>query len=334
MPVYNRESYIHLSIESVLKQSCHLFELILVDDGSTDNTGSICLNYAAKDSRVKYYKKENGGVSTARNYGLHHASGNYILFLDSDDSLTTNCLEILKNSICNVGASPDLIAFGTKTATNSWKATVYTVGKLLNKQKICENILPTHINIYSQDKNFILNYVWNKCYNTNFLQNNHLLFDENRRTWEDGCFVVECLSKANNLLLLPQILHIGCSDIAIEHLSSKFYPTQLSLYIQDETKFKRQFENLYDFNSEHYCRSNITTMNTLFLSAYNYCKKDAKKLIVSTLKAPIVLHWISNLDPKNSYEKVLKFCILKKKYHWMINFYRLNSLKNILLKIF
>lgn len=91
VPIYNCEKYISKTIDSVLGLNFDNFELILVDDGSVDNTSNICLGYS--DSRIKYYKKENGGVSSARNFGLSKASGDYIVFLDSDDSLEHNCLD-------------------------------------------------------------------------------------------------------------------------------------------------------------------------------------------------------------------------------------------------
>lgn len=327
MPVYNRESCVHLAIESILKQSYDSFELILVDDGSIDNTGVVCRNYSLKDKRIKYYKKENGGVSTARNYGLKHINGDYILFLDSDDSLSFNCLSILKSKICTLETIPQLVVFGTQCSNTQWKATENAESELLNKQMIFDKYLPTHINIYPQNKYFILNYIWNKCYNATFIKNNNLKFDDNRRTWEDGLFVIECLEKADNMLLISDVLHNGCIDLNVDHLSSKFYSSQVNFYIQDETKFKNKFEDLYDFCSVHYCRSNIDILNTLFFMTYKHCKQDAKNIIKNTIRFPIVLHWISNLNPVNNYEKFLKFCITKKKYHWMIIFYKLNSLK-------
>lgn len=332
MPVYNRESCVHSAIESVLNQSYGSFELLLIDDGSTDKTEAVCLNYANADSRIKYFKKENGGVSTARNLGLKNIGGNYILFLDSDDSLSSNALNVLRDKIQISGTDTDIIVFGTKSVNHCWKATSNTSGEIQTESDIAEKYLPTHINIFPQKVNFVLNYIWNKCYKAEFIKNNHLLFDEGRRTWEDGLFVVECLSKAKSMFLIPDILHTGCTDINIEHLSSKFYPSQINLYIQDETNFKNIFENRYDFKSIHYCRSNINTLNLLFSSAYKNCKKESKDIIATALCEPIILHWISNLTPINRYEKFLKFCVTKKKYNWMVYFYKFNLLKNKVVK--
>ena len=85
VPVYNTEKYLNRCIDSILAQTFTDFELLLIDDGSTDCSGKICDEYAAKDSRVRVFHKENGGVSSARNMGLDNAQGEWITFVDSDD---------------------------------------------------------------------------------------------------------------------------------------------------------------------------------------------------------------------------------------------------------
>ena len=85
VPVYNVENYIHHCVDSILSQSFSDFELLLIDDGSNDKSGLICDEYARKDSRIKVYHKENGGVSSARNLGIEKANGEWICFIDADD---------------------------------------------------------------------------------------------------------------------------------------------------------------------------------------------------------------------------------------------------------
>lgn len=87
VPVYKVEQYIHKCVDSILNQTFNDFELILVDDGSPDNCGAICDEYAQKDKRVRVIHKENGGLSDARNFGLKKAKGEYVSFIDSDDWL-------------------------------------------------------------------------------------------------------------------------------------------------------------------------------------------------------------------------------------------------------
>ncbi len=87
VPVYNTEQYLHRCIDSILAQTFTDFELLLINDGSTDSSGAICDGYAQKDSRIRVFHKENGGVSSARNVGLDNATGEWITFCDSDDEV-------------------------------------------------------------------------------------------------------------------------------------------------------------------------------------------------------------------------------------------------------
>lgn len=99
VPVYNVEKYIEDCIKSILAQTFDDFELILIDDGSTDSSYSICYTYSKSNKKIKLLKKENGGVSSARNLGLEQATGEYIAFIDSDDYVAPNYLENLISSI-------------------------------------------------------------------------------------------------------------------------------------------------------------------------------------------------------------------------------------------
>lgn len=95
VPVYKAEKYLHRCVDSILAQSYTNFELLLIDDGSPDNSGAICDEYAAKDSRVRVFHKENGGVSSARQLGIEQALGEYTIHADSDDWVEPNMLERL-----------------------------------------------------------------------------------------------------------------------------------------------------------------------------------------------------------------------------------------------
>ena len=95
IPVYNVENYLRSCLDSVLSQTYKDFEVLMVNDGSTDSSGAICQDFAERDSRFHYFEKENGGLSDARNYGLDRAEGHYITFLDSDDFLIKDYLENL-----------------------------------------------------------------------------------------------------------------------------------------------------------------------------------------------------------------------------------------------
>ena len=99
IPAYNAADYLAQTIESVLNQTYSDFELILIDDGSTDRTREIIKDYQCKDARIKYFYKENGGVSSARNLGLQKATGDFVSFLDSDDLWDRRFLELMYHKL-------------------------------------------------------------------------------------------------------------------------------------------------------------------------------------------------------------------------------------------
>jgi len=99
IPVYNVEKYLRDCIESVLSQTFTDFELLLIDDGSQDKSGKVCDDYATKDKRIKVFHKKNEGANLARKYGVEKAEGEYISFVDSDDTIFPNALELLVNRL-------------------------------------------------------------------------------------------------------------------------------------------------------------------------------------------------------------------------------------------
>lgn len=110
-PCYNVEPFLQAAVESVLNQTCTDWELILVDDGSTDATPQICARYAETDKRISFYSGPNRGVSAARNIGLEHASGEYIAFIDPDDVMSPDNLEYLLSLLTEYGADMAAASF-------------------------------------------------------------------------------------------------------------------------------------------------------------------------------------------------------------------------------
>lgn len=119
VPVYNTERYLDRCIQSILAQTYTDFELLLINDGSTDSSGVICDKYAEQDSRVRVFHKENGGVSRARNLGIDKSKGDYVLFLDSDDWLARDTFEILHRTLVREDANCVIFGF-YQTSGNIW----------------------------------------------------------------------------------------------------------------------------------------------------------------------------------------------------------------------
>ena len=99
IPVYNVEKYLDRCLKTVVSQTYHNLEIIIVDDGSTDSCHLLCDAWAKKDQRIKVFHKTNGGLSDARNYGVNKATGAYIFFIDSDDCISSKTIEVLYKAL-------------------------------------------------------------------------------------------------------------------------------------------------------------------------------------------------------------------------------------------
>lgn len=99
VPIYNVENYLRQCLDSIMSQTYQNFECLLINDGSPDNSADICREYVEKDSRFRYFEKENGGVASARNLGIERSKGQYITFIDSDDWVESDYLEVLYKSL-------------------------------------------------------------------------------------------------------------------------------------------------------------------------------------------------------------------------------------------
>ena len=164
VPVYNVEKYIRKCIESILSQTFTDFELILVNDGSKDNSGLICDEYAKKDSRILVIHRENGGLSAARNTGIKYANGNYITFVDSDDYIAPEMYETLINVSKSSGA--DMVKCGYYEFIDD----VVTAKKSFSEIQIIDNIDgQTFLPMYYQGVLYTV--VWNGIYSSDIAKN-------------------------------------------------------------------------------------------------------------------------------------------------------------------
>ena len=194
IPVYNVENYLERCVNSALAQTCQSIEIILVDDGSSDNCPEICDRYAKEYSQIKVIHKKNGGLASARNAGLAIANGEFIFFLDSDDWITSNTIEELiaiaiENQVDFVRFRPmyagwpnhedgDLCDFGTESGMAEG---------LYDRKKIEEEILP-RLFATPQLTMGVIVAAWRSLYRKDFLNQNNLKFDENVRYSEDSIF--------------------------------------------------------------------------------------------------------------------------------------------------
>lgn len=157
IPIYNVQKYLERCVESVLGQTYHNLEIILVDDGSTDNSCAICDKYKSMDKRVMVVHKKNGGLSDARNAGIEIANGRYLFFLDSDDYLASRAIEVLHRRIVDEDAEIAICNFSWINAEGQ---------KFCREDIIRDEILSTDdlLGKLVSDNNFYYVVAWNKLY--------------------------------------------------------------------------------------------------------------------------------------------------------------------------
>ena len=194
IPVYNVEKYIRQCLESVINQSYHHIEILVVDDGSTDKSGSICDEYAKQDARFHVYHTENHGLSAARNYALERATGDYIAFLDSDDWLEPEAYSILLGEALRTGA--DIVQFRfyqefvNKTVVTPGSETRFDVeGNAVLRALLLEKRV-------SDD-------VWDKFYKVGLFEK--IRYPEGR-IFEDKATTYQLVRQATKLVYLPDCL--------------------------------------------------------------------------------------------------------------------------------
>lgn len=187
IPVYNVEKYLSACIESILKQTYQNFELLLINDGSTDKSKHICDEYVHKDSRIHVFHKKNGGPSSARNYGIEQAKGKWIAFIDSDDTVEPNYLSNFNHTD---GVDVQLYAQGYKIIGIDSKI---HYRKLPNKRNISKEEAFKYL-----EESDISNSPVFKLYSRKIIKQNNLKFDEKTSYGEDHLFTLEYFKYIEN----------------------------------------------------------------------------------------------------------------------------------------
>jgi len=233
IPVYNSEKYITDCVSSILHEDFADFEILLIDDGSTDKSPEICHELKKKDSRIKVFHKKNGGISDARNFGLAQAKGKYIAFCDHDDSVYKGFLK--DNFQYAEKTNADIVKFGRDAFvvckngsyldnTRRFSAKVFT------KSHIQKRFLRFRINT-------TLNCVWDGLFKRSFLEENNIRFDTGYKTGcEDTDFCSVCFTKASIVAFSDKVYY--------KHIIRAGYSTSAKTDISKLTAFKMLADNL------------------------------------------------------------------------------------------
>lgn len=248
VPVYNVEKYLKDCLDSIQKQTFTNYEVICVNDGSTDNSKDIIQNYIDKDNRFTIINKLNGGLSSARNAGLERAKGKYICFIDSDDAIAPNALKILADSAEKDDA--DIVVFGMKcdyfpvyTAIPSWLETKNPVRNITFSSFSPEILF---------DEPGARTFVWRNVYKRDFLKTNNLFFNDAFRFGEDTIFQFCAFPNASNICFIKdRLYYYRCSrqNSLMEaqnknQLQKCIWHIQIMSYIYDYWQQKQIFSKM------------------------------------------------------------------------------------------
>ena len=268
VPVYNVEKYLDRCVQSIVNQTYKNLEIILVDDGSPDNCGKMCDDWAQKDSRIKVVHKANGGLSDARNAGMAVATGEYIAFVDSDDWVDIHFLELLYNAVLahNVKLAAcdakTVYLFESKNIADLPQAKVFTSQQALQTLTIGKEFRSV---------------VWNKLYHRTLLENEQF---EVGRYHEDEFFTYRILAKANHSVYVNAPLYYYFQrQGSIMNSASFRHLDALDAYIERIKFFKQNYPELYKKDKAIFC----------FACVNLYCdglglKYDEKKLYTAKIK--------------------------------------------------
>lgn len=200
VPIYNVEQYLEQCLESLLAQSYGDYEVICVNDGSTDGSREILTAWESRMPQMRVIDRENGGLSAARNTGLQAATGDYVLFVDSDDWLETSALEILNKALPTTNyplPTIDILSFACQRtdneATDTLTEETATGWEYYNRHALEARVVP-----------FVC--VWQRCYRRQFLEDNKLRFLEGI-LHEDNEFTPRACLKANKVKVIPDVLY-------------------------------------------------------------------------------------------------------------------------------
>lgn len=271
VPVYNVKDYLKKCLDSILNQTYQNFELIIVDDGSNDGSELLCDKYKKIDARINVFHKKNGGLSDARNYGVKHITGDYLLFIDSDDYIENKLLEKLHK--CILLAKVDIIRFGLNVVDENYKVKFSSNEKnYINETciKLIDQLISTK---FLEPACFY-------CYNADFFKNNHFKYEKGKLHEDYG--------------LTPLIL---CKSSSMSWINYNAYN-----YLQR----KGSIVNTNDEQKNMQKASDMLFHYDNFLSNCNFDKKIYKKMLCYLSESLICKSKYLNKNDYELYKKELK----------------------------
>lgn len=310
VPVYNVEKYIHKCVDSLVNQTLKDIEIILVDDGSPDNCGKICDEYAKKDTRIKVIHKKNAGVSAARNDGIDNSKSDYVMFVDSDDWCNPNMCEIAYNTVMDTKA--DISIFTNYYSYSNYEEVPTTVPKKLllenydNIEKLQLTVLHRgYIKLIDQNANYGgITAPWGKIFSLKLIRENEIKFNLNvNGLFDDGLFVMETLERAKLVSFdnIPVYHYRILDNSIVRSFNKNKLNTYNNIYLEIK-KFISKYDKKDLFLEAYYARVIlyfIVSLQTYFFNKYNKENliKKLKELKI-TMNSTVYKEAIKNVSLK------------------------------------
>lgn len=316
MPVYNVEKHLNKAVDSVLAQSFTDFELILVDDCSSDDCPKICASYAARDTRIKFMPlPENSGASHARSAGLSISNGQYILFMDSDDTISDELFQNVYTAACS--DAPDVVMYSAEEIYEDAKGSVYDhlevrypAKVLRTKQEVVDEVI--HI-----EKTTLFGYLWNKFYSKALLKKAKVSFSDMPLN-EDFQFNIDLFPAVSSLTVLDYVGYQYYKRDG-QSLTSKFVPNYFDLQIS-------RIESLYNFYLQFgdcsdtvktvlcgiYVRSLFSALQRNFDPRANFNGKERKLWLQQQFNSSLYAQLMPFSAPEGAVLKVLNIFLAHK----------------------
>lgn len=257
IPAYNAEKTIKRCIDSLIQSNRNDVELILINDGSTDHTESICMNYAENNKNICFFSKDNGGVSSARNVGLENAKGNYITFVDSDDFVKEDYFEVMDKVLLQ---DPDFAILGKIL----YDGTEFVIQSVENYYAESFDIAVGFLSKALRKQ--ILNSPVNKIFKRKLIESHKLRFDERLPIGEDKVLVVQYITNISNLIVANYSIYVV--SIENEYSLSRKKREDLCDYILLEHKLLFQAIRRSDISKKNKTKLLDALVYSYYRSAY------------------------------------------------------------------
>ena len=338
MPVYNSKEYLSAAIESVLNQSFTDFELLLIDDGSSDGSEKICDEFAQKDKRIKLIHQGNRGMCAARNIGIQKSTGEYIAFMDNDDVCSPSLLKDSYETAKKENA--DIVKFGREAIVVNNSGVVFEKDvRELTYFRYSRGDIKAHF--FELRNKGVFSPVWDGLYKTACIKNNGLSFNESLRFGEeDTIFCLQMLPHIKTLVTMPGVYYTHY--IRLKHsASTKFDPQSLQKYIlsvKEMIKTMKQLGIHYYKKSEFViCIIQNCIMEILLRLNYNNCPLSEKEKIAVLQYTRNELPYSASISGKDFYrlfrldkKKAIFFILWKtKQYKLLLKIVKLYFRKKI-----